>query len=518
MSTRTTGSFSVGTRLAGFLSVDVDAQLRKLPSRRFRSVHHYPVELIRGALVRGAAQVRIDISREKVEIVDDGGPLNSTLFKSLCDAFDVTLPDEQRERALGYFEGGSGLEVLAAFAPNPRRVIMEVSVENGRERVEFVRKKPPRMELPIADRGNRIVIYRRGSKVGKEREAIVEHCSFARARVFLDGKMISTGRPEEALGMATLEAEKLGGRAGALWIPTSGDTCRVWLLDHGVRRRQLVLSARSGYVFHAALEGSEPPDAVCLRGLADETAKLYEMLAKRYRPLPGRMKRRIEELFFKHHRMAGASKMVEAFAPFRSIPGGQYHTLAQLRAEEEAGKLYAVKAGARLEQYDTTSHPVFVLSDSQWDFLSQEVGLNLRIPPRVLRGQGALRGAIEERVLRAGEWLARLMAGPIKPMPREALERDEEMLLVHVRKQILGNKFHLPSVASASGINIFMVDRKGRRPALTFVDGQTVHFAIFRRHPLVEAAAEAIRKDKKSIRLVLAMLTEGHDGRSLAEG
>ena len=511
-----TGNFTVGTDLADFLSVDVDAQLRKLPSRRFRSVHHYPVELIRGALARGAGVVRVEVNRERVEVRDDGGPLNETLFKSLCDAFDSSLADVDRERALGYFEGGSGLAVLAAFAPNPRRVLMEVSVNGGRERVVFVRRRGPRMELPMADRGNLTAVFRRGGNARKEREAILENCSFARAKVFLNGELISTGRPTGALGLATLTPDKTGGRAGALWIPMSGDTCRVWLLDHGVRSRQIVLSARVGYVFHAAIEGVHDPDHACLKALTDEAAKLYRMLAKRFRPLPAVMKGRIEELFFRHHRLTGTSPMVENFAPFRSRPAGEHHSLRELREEETAGNLYAVKAGARLEQYDTSSHRVFVLTDSQWDFLSQEVGLNLRIPPRVPRGDGALRAVVENRLMRGGEWLARVLAGPLKPMARDLLCRDEEMLLVHIRKQLLGKKFHLPWVAGAGEVNIFMVDRKGRSPALTLIEGSTVHFAVFRRHPFVEDAIEAIARDAGNIRMVLSVLTNGHDGRSIA--
>ncbi len=111
--------------LPPMLSVDVDAQLRKLPARRFLRPEHYLVEWVRGALARGATRVTIQLSRRQVRVVDDGGAIDAQLLGQLVAALDPHGDETRRRTGLELFEQGQGLEILAALAPERARVDLE---------------------------------------------------------------------------------------------------------------------------------------------------------------------------------------------------------------------------------------------------------------------------------------------------------------------------------------------------------------------------------------------------------
>jgi len=500
----------------GFLSVDVEAQLRKLPSRSFRSAHHYPVELVRGAVGRGSKRVDVRITRRAVEVSDDGNPVARELLDYLCSVVDPGRTDQVRQDALAYFEEGNGLELLACMAPFPEEVVIETGRSGSRTRTVLRRGLSPLRETikqgpALRDSGTSIAILRRGNRL-KERDAVADYCGFARASVTLNGRAVSLSRPPEAVAFSDLKADgEFSG--GKIWIPPGGDTCRVWLLRHGVRWRQAVYPPRSGLVFHCALEAHSTPRPETMTRMKEAAETLYRLLSKRYRGLPPQQRTRVEELIFLHFRHEGRTKLSDDFAPFRLLGGDRPLSLGQVVAEAEAGELRVLSDTDRVDRYDTRGGPVLVVSSRQREFLAQQVGLPLSAPPLRERSRGMLKSVIRrffEGLLAA---LARMRAKRLKAVKAGDLTQDEKRLLDEVGEMLDSHRFRLPFVPAGAYVEVFMVERAGRKPAVVLRKQRSASLVLFRRNRLVRSSAKAVADDPANIRMVMALLTDGHDGR-----
>lgn len=472
------------------LSVDVDAQLRKLPARRFQRPEHYLVEWIRGALARGARHIKITTSARFVTVVDDGTGIDPVLLRDLCEALDHDLDDSIRRAGLERFEQGNGLSVLAALAPADARAELESGAGPERRVWRLGIGRRPEHGPPQGGTGTRLHVLRRGG-ARRERKAVEEYVRFARAEVRLDGKPLHSGAPADALAYARIAEDDF---AGHIWIPANGDTCRLWSTSYGVRQRQRVLAARDGLVFHAAIEAADGAAGPPLDRLHAEAAALYRLLAKRYASLTSDGRTRADELLFLLHRCDGGAELVRDFRVFRWLNETPMSNLDDLHAAAANGYCHALRTEEPRARFDIEGRRVLRLTGPQWEFLNDRVGIKLVRPPEIVRrrrGSGfAMREIWAALLRRRSRQLAR---------SRPSVEPDRDV-------SFLGD---LLSRHALEDVPVHWVRGAGPCPALVAPRNGQPGLVVFHDHPEVASAARAVRRDPRLAPLWATRLLRG---------
>lgn len=498
---------------ADFLSIDMEALLRKLPGHSFRSPHHYPVELVRTALVRGAIKVSVTVHRSRVEISDDGPPLNESKLEKLCDVFDSRKPAYERQAALAFFEDERGIDILAAFSPSPKAVIIEtVGKSRSGARITFRRGAQPHRRASSGEPGTRITILRAEGNTQKERETLRDYCRHAGAEILMDGSIISRRpAPENELASIPLTAwANVGG--GSLWIPDEGDVCRIWFMDHGIRWRRSFFPPRHGMVFEAAVEcAGKAPDDFSER-VREASLKLYRLIANEYDSFSPSHRDRVEELLFLHYRHTLDLTLAGDFRPFMVLDHAARMSLVEIKKRTEEGALQALRVDDDPGRYYTKSSTVLILTLLQWEFLVDHAGIRLSTPTPV--------PGPDPRPVRLYRWLKKKGAGAastarlslLKPVDRDELDEQETRLLDLISKELDSGRFRLPGVSPGNPIEIIMSDRGRSVPGRVLdYEGKTV-LALFRHNRHIRCAARTLEKNPANIYMVLPMLTEGFDG------
>ncbi|MCP4218808.1 MAG: hypothetical protein GY765_29520, partial [bacterium] len=106
-------------------SIDVDAHLQKAASHTFGSPSHFPVELVRAALKRGADVVSVEIGRNRIRVVDNGNGFGEADIETLNCILDPARSTAHKEAAIEALQNRSNYGLLAIFAPSPLRIHIE---------------------------------------------------------------------------------------------------------------------------------------------------------------------------------------------------------------------------------------------------------------------------------------------------------------------------------------------------------------------------------------------------------
>ena len=227
--------------VSALLTIDVDAELRKLTSAQLQGPWQVPSELVRRALRSGAREVTVTLARQRIEVVDDGAAVPVSALEQLMALLDPKAPSERRHRALLTLESSGELELLALSGLDAQELWL--STMTGGRRVELVARRgaAPRMtqQTGIAGRGTHLQI--KGPKarfdVGKARTWVREMCRFAPGVITLDGEAVNT-RSKRTMCSASLEPLASGGPgsrvSGTVVLTHTGEHARIWLLQHGV--------------------------------------------------------------------------------------------------------------------------------------------------------------------------------------------------------------------------------------------------------------------------------------------
>ena len=123
------------------LSIDVDAHLKKLAGHTYKSPLHYPVELVRSALRRGADRIRIRLDKRHVRIRDNGAGIPLKQIDALADILEADLDPDRRERAILNLQREEGLGLLAILTPTPRRLRIETLTAGRRHRIHLQNRR-----------------------------------------------------------------------------------------------------------------------------------------------------------------------------------------------------------------------------------------------------------------------------------------------------------------------------------------------------------------------------------------
>jgi hypothetical protein len=494
-----------------FLSIDIEALITKIAGRSFRSPHHYPVELVRSALARGARRVDVTVSRSRVEVRDDGPPLAADVLENLERVFDSRIDSAERQEALARFESEQGIGILAAFAPSPKDVFVETGSGGKSVRLIFNSGASPRREKGKDLSGTIVRVLRTGSDAAREAQTLVDYCKYASTRVMLNGRLISRQQAGEQ-AMASTDIKDLPGASGAtLWIPVVGDLCRVWILDHGVRLNQAVRAPSSGFVFEAAVEcaGRLPEGFTASAGKA--AADLYRIMAEGYEDMPPPGKERVQELLFLHYVQTRDIVFLGHVRLFPVLSGGPYLSLEDIRKLSSGGLVYALQTDDDPGLYDTRSPTVLVLTPAQWEFLVEHADVPLSKPvptpsadPWPKRLGRRLRAAAEAAV-------SRFRLGLLRPVERDELSEGETLLLDLIAGELESGRFRLPGLDRGETVEVLVSDTGGRAPGRLISHRGKRVLALFRQSPILRRASRAVEKDPANIAMVLSLLAGGRE-------
>jgi hypothetical protein len=490
-------------RLDDLLSIDVDSELRKLPVNAFAVREEYVVELIRSAVLRGAGTVWVCIGLRRVVVADDGKPLSLDTLAAAAQVFDRTEAADRRHEALSALTAGGSLGLLAAWAPGPRRVRVTspegaLTVSGGQPRLEA----RPGVGVKAGDPVNTVELTRFG-KPARERECVCEMVRHAAVRVLLEGRLVSRLGAEDALVREALPAPA----SGTVWVPASGEACRLHLLRNGIRHRLAARTgARSGLVYHAAVETGCVPERDLARLVEAAAAALYARLAAVHARRPER-RERVEELLFRHARITGDTSLAGS-APLFLTATGDRVSLAEIRDAGSREALYAVDLRARRRVAAPPGALLLRLGPRQREFLTG-AGVALRPPPSRARGPAIARGLAAFWTLVTSAAATVTGGRGVRP---EELSEGERQLVALLQEMVDTGRLRVPAAGRGNVRVTLSAGGMGAAVRSRTRAGQE-QLVLRREHRLVRMAAAAVLRNRANVHLAAAALVPDGPGR-----
>lgn len=494
--------------LGELFSIDVDAELARTFRRSHGSPHHYPVELVRGALARGARKVALRLGRRRLRIEDDGAAIDGAALASLARLLDRTAAPELRQQALYELEQRDDAALLALLAPAPRAIELQTGDRAGCSRLRLRGDRAQLVQRTGPATGTAITLVRQGD-AGQERAVLADYCRFADAEVRVDGVIISRQGAADALA-ATAIAAWANVQRCEIALPATGELCRVFRLAHGLVQQRWAGESKQRLVHQVVVEcqGELPADFVA-RTDAGALA-LYAEVAGRYPSLSALARDRVDELFFRLHRADPALPLLEQLAPFALHGSSQRLTLAELKRRAAAG-LCAVVAGEALDRYDLADSEVVELTPRQKDFLEHDVRIALPLPllrpsppgrwrTRLVALRGRARSGWRALLFR----LSRARAG--------APDATAARLCAAMQEAIASGRFELPQLRAARSVEVVWRQQRGRAACAVTGHADRPTLQVNGNHRLVQQAVAAYARDADNLLFILPALLDGHDG------
>lgn len=487
---------------ADLLSIDVDAHLQKLAANTFGSRFHYPVELVRSALKRGAQQVEITINLKDIEIRDDGRGIEKEQLALLRDLLAPGQPAAVREQSIEKMKTPQGIGLLAIFSPSPTRIRIENVTKEARESMLIEKGRLKETGSYTIKSGTRITIDRTSSNRNREEVILKDYCRAVTQDILLNGKAIekkSIFIPPVMVSMRLKNSPGIGG--GVVGIPEKGDLCKIWLLDQGIPWYHLTIRPWKGFIFSAAVEFKEEVTRSFLNQLVEPVTRLYYWLARRYPTYPESYQARVEELLFKHNRISSHTGPVNCFSPFKVFNSPDRLGLSQVIKKTAAGNLYAVPAKENPKKYNAKTGKTLLLSSKQIDFLvnHHRIPLTFLTPVKYHKNPLRIFHKLTEKVKNI---ISHLIAAGRKRINRGELGGLEDYflkaLVLHLNTG--SNKPHV--LLPDQELEAVMINARGLSPAVL----KPPLLLINRKHPLVKKAILAYRLDPRSIELAARAL------------
>ncbi len=220
------------------LTIDVDAELRKLAVAQFQGPWQLPTEFVRRSLAAGANRVDVRLARARFEVTDDGAPLSYDTLEHLATLLDSRAEASRRHTALLALESLNAPSLLALGGLSAARIHVASAghcLDVTSAGVSLQSRKPTAtthvraQELKLDPR--------------RAREWLVDKCRFSSKKVYLHGEPIPSGF-DDYLATRSLHTQDPRWQAhreinahaltGTICLPRIGDGTRVVLLRHGV--------------------------------------------------------------------------------------------------------------------------------------------------------------------------------------------------------------------------------------------------------------------------------------------
>jgi hypothetical protein len=492
------------------LSIDVDAHLEKLATRSYRSPAHFPVELVRSALKRGAEKIDIQIEKNRFEIRDDGRPLDSTQLELLKSLLDTAAADKSREQAIIDLQDSDGIGLLAIFSSSPTRIDILTSGQSKEHILAFDRGAINRFESrnlgpdkPGRHQETRIILFRKGIYMDQENQILREYCRGVAREIRIKNHLIS-GKSLIRNAMVSMRINPgTSGITGEVGVPIRGDVCRIWLLNQGIPLSRKIISPWKGFVFDAAMEFSGEITGKILNEILGEVTALYQYLIEKFEKFPPGQQNRIEELVFKHFAANGSRLLIDRFPVFYSLTDRFYFTLPQILQLANEQAITVIPDQQPPPGHNLAGRRVFRLNERQIDFLANQAGIPLQfLPP------GASRRNIKNLIFEYRETLKtkldRIFAGRKTPVPPDQLTAEEKKF-ARLMADFLNRK------NPDEKVEMEFINARRLTPFLILTDESSLlkhrrKLRIHRYHPLTAKAVRAIEQDPRNIELIEPLL------------
>lgn len=514
---------------SALLTIDVDAELRKLATAQLQGPWQIPAELARRSLAAGAAAVDVTLGRGRVRVDDDGAAIADATLQALAALLDPRAASDARHRGLIALESAGALALLAlAGLEIDALTITTADAGAAPRRLELRRGKRPalgRAGGPQERPRTTVELQAASLEAGRARAYLGEVAAFAGPGLKVDGAAPGE-RARRALASAPCTLGG-GGRPlirGRVAIPRSGSEPRLYLLQHGIVTTHQGLTQAPA--FEAALELGPHADpratAADLRALVEpvlgdlveEAVKLLLAVGARMPALSDDGQARIRSLLLASARLGRRRAEVEATPILPCLVGrGEapvFRALVDLRRAAEADApadaagatpvLPALYPGQDHEDVILGGVPVVILDAAARSTITEVYGLRFRPPTRQPRGRGVdPRGLWERLGDRFGAALVALRIGVGPRIADEALTDDERALLGHLRAI-------LPSCGPEAPREVFFC--RGRGPVRQ-TRGQGGALLLPRGDPEVQRSVAALARSPAWIYPVALALLRG---------
>lgn len=496
--------------MSNLFSIDVEAHLKKAAAYTFGSSAHYPVELVRAALQRGATQIDIFLTRDRLQVNDNGRGLDAAAIKTLITLMDPGQPEALKEEAVESIQTHQGMGLLAIFASNPKEILVENSTSGNKLQLSYKKnlfKKSGSIHTSFAVGGNgtHVTLMGMHRDVDREKQLLEAFCRSVRQEVRLNHSSLG-GQPFLSGQMAVIElspSKSIGVSLGQVGIPLTGRTCHFRFLDQGIPWHHFSLPPQKGFIFDAAVETTAGMSRDLVDYLVQYAHRLYQWLGQRYKTAEPVHRDRIEELLFTHCRLTNDDSLIMQFAPFSLFNSRRSLSLRQVKEKVSRGLLYAVPGHRDRLRYNTAHKTVLSLTREQADLLINHLNIPItflnpvahRVNPLPTFWYGLKRGF--------KHFILSVLPSPKKILKSDQLTKSQQLFTAALTQYLDGqgefSLFHRP------GIEVLLIPSRGPFPSVTLKKNKK-QLLIRRDHPLVQRAIQAVQSDNRNIEFFVPLL------------
>lgn len=496
--------------MSNLFSIDVEAHLKKAASYTFGSSAHYPVELVRAALRRGASQVDVHIAQDRLQVIDNGRGLDAADIKTLIILMDPKEPEALKEEAVESIQTHEGMGLLAIFASNPREILVENNTSSSKLQLYSKKnlfKKSGSIQTSSArgTGGTRITLMGMHREIDREKQLLEAFCRSVRQDVRLNHRSLG-GQPFLSGQMAVMELSPLKSISvsfGQVGIPVTGRTCHFRFLDQGIPWHHFSLPPQKGFIFDVSVETTGGMTKDLVDYLVQYAFRLYQWLGQRYTTAEPVHRDRIEELLFTHCRLTKDDSLISQFAPFSLFNSRRSLSLRQVKEKAARGLLYAVPGYKDRLRYNTAHKTVLSLTREQADLLINHLNIPIiflnpvanRVNP-ILTFWYALKRGFKRFILN-------LLPGPKKVLESNRLTKGQQLFTATLTGYLDGQSEF--SLYYRPGVEVLLIPSRGPYPSLTLKKNKRKLF-IRCDHPLVQKAIRAVQTDPRDIEIFAPLL------------
>lgn len=436
----------VELEIAALLTIDIDAELRKLTQAQLQGAWQLPAELVRRALRAGARVVDVHIERDRITVEDDGAPVGRATLDHLATLLTPARAASDRHAALIELENAGDLELLAVVGTRVEELEIVTPAPDDvgwllgwRRRDASAPGERVRRFAPPAPRTTRVSLRGVRAERSRARTWLQQVARFAKAQVLLDGRPIRRGFADPLL-RRSLSAPL----DGELAIPAEGEDARLWLLRDGLITAQLTIPdapcfeavVETGGLAVATTSAASLRDAITpfIPEILDQAVLHLVELGERAPLLAPTVRTRAIQLLLQAARRRIHSAVIARLPLFRGVEiddgGERYFDLLALRqAVVEGGNdrhLLALFPDQDPRDFANVGR-IFILDERERGLLHDLLDLQFRPPPRrTIAGHrlAHLGHAIRETVGNHGRELRDVLRAWVEPRHHEVNESD----------------------------------------------------------------------------------------------
>jgi hypothetical protein len=487
-------------------SIDVDSHLKSVATHTFGSPSHYPVELVRAALKRGATQIHVNVGRIHVQVKDNGSGLSRQSLEILYTLLDMKRPETLKEEAVEKLEELKEYGLLAIFSSSPHKILIENVSPSEKTSIVFNKvllSRSPKCKLTA---GTRITIYSKADRdIQDEKEIITNYCKSVHKNIYLNKVPISKQpRFTNYLAALKINSSKHSIR-GEMSIPRDGNTCTIILLDMGIPYRYIKLPPQQGYIFNVAIEYSGEVTKRILSILIQYSFTLYRWLCQHHREVPPQIQERIEELIFTQYRITGERDLIKEFSPFKILGSKATLTLPSILELAKNKSVLAVPRNKQHLKYNISNQRILSLTQEQADLL-----INIENIPVIFISPLSSGRRYFTRLIAFFKKIMKSLILFLSPSPTKGnILKDDQMSPQEQSFNRILNEYIQTQKPRLAVQKAWLLFSKGPFPSVLSKKIKNSRTLFIRRnHPLVLKAIELVNQDPRNIEMVMPIFLD----------